>query len=80
MKDLIVIGSYCPDEERIQLLNNCVESLNGLRKDFDIMILSHSIIPDYIIKKVDYSFYFKKNELIVDYITIKKIKFSLFKK
>jgi hypothetical protein len=32
MKDLIVIGSYCPDEERIQLLNNCVESLMVLEK------------------------------------------------
>lgn len=76
MKDLIVIGSYCPDEERIQLLNNCVESLNGLRKDFDIMIVSHSIIPDYIIKKVDYSFYFKQNELITDWKYLNKPWFS----
>lgn len=76
MKDLIIIGSYCPDEERIQLLNNCVESLNGLREDFDVMIVSHSIIPDYITKKVDYSFYFKENELITDWKYLNKPWFS----
>ena len=76
MKDLIVIGSYCPDEERIQLLNNCVESLSGLRKDFDVMIVSHSIIPDYITKKADYSFYFKENELITDWEYLNRPWFS----
>lgn len=76
MKDLIIIGSYCPDEERIQLLNNCVDSLKGISQDFDIMIASHSIIPDLITKKVDYTFFFKQNELITDWNYLNKPWFS----
>lgn len=76
MKDLIVIGCYCPDDERIRLLNNCVESLKPVVNDFDVMIVSHSIIPDYITKKVDYSFYFKENELITDWKYLNKPWFS----
>lgn len=76
MKNLIIIGSYCPDDERIQLLNNCVESLSGLKNDFDIMISSHSIIPDFITKKVDYTFFFKKNELITQWDYLNKPWFS----
>ena len=30
MKDLILIGAYCPDKERIDLLNNLVDSLINL--------------------------------------------------
>jgi hypothetical protein len=66
MKDLILIGSYCPDEEREKLLNECVDSLLKVKGDFDILISSHTIIPEYITRKVDYVFYDKKNELITD--------------
>jgi hypothetical protein len=66
MKDLILIGAYCPDEEREKLLNECVESLLNVNRDFDILISSHTIIPEYITRKVDYVFYDKKNELITD--------------
>jgi hypothetical protein len=38
MKSLIVIGAYCPDTERKQLLENCINSLQPIRKDFDILI------------------------------------------
>ncbi len=75
-KDLIVIGSYCPDDERIQLLNECIDHLSETKDDFDIMISSHSLIPDYILKKVDYCFYFKKNELIIDWEYMNKPWFS----
>jgi len=27
MKDLIIIGAYCPDDERERLLNDCISSL-----------------------------------------------------
>ena len=36
MKDLIVIGSYCPDDERLELLNKCVENFGQIKNDFDI--------------------------------------------
>jgi hypothetical protein len=67
MKGLIIVGAYCPDKEREVLLNNCIESLNKVKDDFDLMIVSHSVIPEYIASKVDYVFYDKKNDLITDW-------------
>lgn len=66
MKDLILIGAHCPDDERTELLYNCVKSLQSVRNDFDILICSHTNIPDHIVKKVDYSFYDKNNDIITD--------------
>lgn len=66
MKDLILIGAYCPDDKREELLNNCIDSLLRVKNDFDILISSHTVIPEYISKKVDYVFYDKKNNLITD--------------
>jgi hypothetical protein len=61
MKDLIVIGAYCPDKEREDMLNKCVDSLLPLKDDFDFLITSHTIIPEYIAKKVDFTFFDKKS-------------------
>lgn len=66
MKDLIVIGAYCPDEERQKLLNNLVDSLLNIQESYDILISTHSKIPEYIIDKVDYLFYDKDNNLLHD--------------
>jgi|TARA_R110000744_G_scaffold373977_2_gene486462 hypothetical protein len=66
MKDLIIIGAYCPDEERQELLHNLVNSLSSLRESYDILISSHSIIPDYITTKVDFIFFEKNNNLIIN--------------
>lgn len=66
MKELILVGAYCPDDEREQLLNECVNSLQSCRNDYDILICSHTEIPTYISKKVDYVFYDKNNDLITD--------------
>jgi len=66
MKDLIIVGAYCPDIERENLLNNFIDSLQSIREKFDIIICSHIIIPDYITKKVDYVFFDKNNDLITD--------------
>lgn len=66
MKELILIGAYCPDSEREKLLNDCVDSLQGCRNDYDILISSHVEIPKYISQKVDYTFYDKNNDLITD--------------
>lgn len=67
MKPLIIIGAYCPDIERQTLLENCIESLNPIKKDFDILISSHAPIPENIVHKVDYVLYDKTNELITDW-------------
>ena len=51
MKPIIIISAYCPDDERKLMLENCVNSLQPIRKDFDILISTHSYIPEYIGKK-----------------------------
>jgi hypothetical protein len=78
MKDLIVIGAYCPDKEREDMLNKCVDSLLPLKDNFDFLITSHTIIPEYIAKKVDFTFYDKKNDLITDWEYCNKPWFSPF--
>ena len=76
MKDLIVIGAHCPDKEKEEILNKCIDSLLPLKDDFDFLITSHTIIPEYIAKKVDYTFYDKKNDLITDWEYCNKPWFS----
>lgn len=77
-KDLIIIGAYCPDEERLKLLYNCIESLSPIKKDFDFLLTTHSSIPNYITEKFDYVFFDKKNQLITDWELINKPWFSPF--
>jgi hypothetical protein len=66
MKDLIIIGAHCPDEERKKLLYNLVNSFQKIRESFDILITTHLPIPEYITEQVDYVFFDKNNELIYD--------------
>lgn len=66
MKELILIGAHCPDDERESLLNQCVDALQKCRDGYDILICSHTQIPNYITKKVDYVFYDRNNDLITD--------------
>tara|TARA_R110001592_G_scaffold24754_1_gene94974 strand:- start:82 stop:1038 length:957 start_codon:yes stop_codon:yes gene_type:complete len=64
MKDLILISAYCPDKTRLELLSNLVDSIDNT--NFDILISSHSPIPDSIQKKVNFYFYDKENPLVKD--------------
>lgn len=66
MKDLILIGAHCPDDEREALLSQLINSLQKCRNDYDILICSHVDIPTYISKKVDYVFLDRNNELITN--------------
>jgi hypothetical protein len=76
MKPIIIISAYCPDDERKQLLENCINSLQPIRKDFDILISTHAYIPEYIGKKVDFVFYDANNDLIYDWDLINTPWFS----
>lgn len=67
MKPIIVIGTYCPDEERKEVLEKCINSLQEIRRDFDLMISTHTLVPENIAKKVDYLFYDSNNDLIYDW-------------
>ena len=76
MKPIIVISAYCPDDERKLILENCINSLQPIRNDFDLLISSHSYIPEHIGKKVDFVFYDANNDLIYDWDLINTPWFS----
>ena len=64
MKDLILVGAHCPDNERKKILFDCVNSLQNLRNKFDILVCSHTYIPEYIVDRIDYFFLDNENNLI----------------
>lgn len=66
MKSLIIIGTYCPDNERKKLLFDLLVNLQIIRESFDILVTSHTKIPDNFLDKIDYFFYDRENELITD--------------
>lgn len=67
MKDLILITAYCPDDYKEGILRNLVNSLNKYKDFFDVMIVSHTVVPSDIQKKVNYFFYDSKNEILTDW-------------
>ena len=64
MKDLIIINSYTPDYEREGLLRNFVNQID--KTNFDLMVVSHSRLPDDLYEKVDYFIFDKENEVLTD--------------
>jgi len=67
MKDLIMISSYCNTKEKEEVLRNLVLQINQHSDNFDIMIVSHTVVPDDISDKCDLVLYDKKNELLYDW-------------
>jgi len=67
MKDLIMISSYCNTKEKEDVLRNLVSQVNDQKDKFDLMIVSHSVVPDDISMKCDLVLYDKKNELLYDW-------------
>ena len=63
-KDLILILNYSPDNKRQELLRTLVNDVNN--DEFDIMIVTHSFVPQDISDKVDYIIYEKENLLLTD--------------
>lgn len=64
MKDLFLITAYTPDDERKDLLRNFVSSID--RELFDVMVVSHSSIPEDVINKINYFIYDSSNILLTD--------------
>jgi hypothetical protein len=64
MKDLILILNYSPDNKRQELLRNLINDINN--NEFDIMIVTHSFVPQDISDKVDFVIYEKENLLLTD--------------
>jgi len=71
MKNIILITNYSPDEKRQQILRNLVYNIN--KNNFDILLSSHSSVPEDILSKVDYFILDKHN--ILDYEFDKKFFF-----
>jgi len=64
VKDLIFVTAYCPDQEQIDRLSECIDSLPN--DGFDIALISHSHIPLDIQKKCQFYIYDYLNELSDD--------------
>jgi len=62
MKEIFFIEAYTPTFERQQMLRNLVFKLKQNNKD--VLIVSHTPIPEDIIKLVDYYFYDSDNTLL----------------
>lgn len=67
MKDLILITSYCDTKKKEELLRNLVNQINNQKDKFDLMVVSHTVVPNDISGKCDFVLYDKKNELLYDW-------------
>jgi hypothetical protein len=62
MKNLFIIDTYPSTEEQKKLLINCIDRLSNV--GFDIMIVSHTSIPEDIQKMVNYVIYDTDNSFL----------------
>jgi len=66
-KDLICITAHCPNEEKRRILHNLVLSLQPVRNNFDLMVVSHTPITFDVQENVDWAIFDKDNELLTDW-------------
>ena len=66
-KDLICITAHCPNEEKRRILHNLVLSLQPIRNNFDLMVVSHTPITFDVQENVDWAIFDKDNELLTDW-------------
>lgn len=63
MKDVVLVTAYTPDDERLQLLIDCINFL--FENDKDIILVTHSTnTPEYIQKKCKFYLYSSENKLL----------------
>lgn len=67
MKDLIAVFTYCPDDERKRILYSLLEKIQKLRHKYEIIVVSHSPIPDISYELIDFFFFDSKNTLLTDF-------------
>lgn len=61
MKKIIVIGSYPSTKYSEQILSECIDRVSNI--GYDIMLVSHYPVPDYIQRKVNFYVFDKENPL-----------------
>lgn len=66
-KDLILITAHCPTEEKRKILLNLVNGLQPIRRDFDLMVVSHTPLTFDVQERVDWAIFDKDNELLKDW-------------
>lgn len=64
MEELILVAAYCPDIKRQDILRNLIRKLYDGGKD--IFLISHSLIPEDIVKQCKFFFYDEENKLLTD--------------
>ena len=60
--EVVVISAYCPNIETQDKLRELVRKIKSF--NYDIILVSHSIIPNDILESCDYHFYDKENKLL----------------
>jgi hypothetical protein len=63
-KDLIIISAYTPDFKREELIRSFINQID--KTNYDLMVVSHSKLPDDLLNKVEYFIFDKENELLTD--------------
>ena len=63
-KDLIIINAHTPDFEREELMRSFISQID--KTNYDLMVVSHTKIPDDVLNKVEYFIFDKENELLTD--------------
>ena len=66
-KDLILITAHCPNQEKRKILHDLVMGLQPARKDFDLMVVSHTPITFDVQESVDWAIYDRDNELLTEW-------------
>ena len=67
MKDLILISAHCSTLEKRNCLNKLIDSFQSIRKDYDLMVVSHLPISNDISEKVNYAFYDSDNTKVTEW-------------
>ena len=67
MKDLILISNYSDTPEKQDVLRNLVNQISQQKDFFDLLLVSHTTIPQDIQNKCNYVIYDSKNELLYDW-------------
>ena len=67
MKDLICVTAHCPNKEKRKILHDLVMSLQPIRSDFDIMVISHTPVTFDVQENVDWVIFDRDNELLKDW-------------
>lgn len=66
-KDLILVTAFCDNKTKQDVLRNLINQIKSHSEQFDIFVVSHTVIPQDISENVNFSLYDKKNELLYDW-------------